>query len=207
VEVESALLPGTKVGYVRFNIWLMDLSAEIERAVGDLRGRGMESLVIDLRGNPGGVGAMVVPVGRLVLDRDADLGVMKMRGAEQRFAIKRGQDPFMGPVVILIDAGTASTSEIFAQALKDLGRAKIVGQSESQGAALPSVIEKLDGGAMLQYVVGDYTSPAGIAVEGKGVEPDVRVTVTREDLINGRDAVLVAAIAALAAPAPQGDSK
>lgn len=207
VEVESELIKGTKVGYVRFNIWLMDLSADIERAITDLRGKGMEALVIDLRGNPGGVGAMVVPVGRLLLDRDADLGVMKMRGAEQRFAIKRGTDPFTGPVVILVDAGTASTSEIFAQALKDLGRAKIVGTSESQGAALPSVIEKLDGGAMLQYVVGDYTSPAGIAVEGKGVVPDVRVTVTREDLIDGRDPVLLAAIAALSATAPTGDSK
>jgi carboxyl-terminal processing protease len=206
VEVESTLLPGTKVGYVRFNIWLMDLAADIERGIGELRGKGMESLVIDLRGNPGGVGAMVVPVGRLLLEKDADLGVMKMRGAEQRFAVKPGADPFKGPIVILVDAGTASTSEIFAQAMKDLGRAKIVGPSESQGAALPSVIEKLDGGAMLQYVVGDYTSPAGVAVEGKGVEPDVRVTVTREDLINGRDPVLAAAIAALA-PAPTGDSK
>lgn len=206
VEIESRLLPDSKVGYLRFNIWLMDLSPEIERAVAELRAQGMTQLVIDLRGNPGGVGAMVVPVGRLLLDRDADLGVMRMRGAEQRFAIKRDADPFTGGVAILIDGGTASTSEIFAQALKDLGRAKVVGTSESQGAALPSLIERLDGGALLQYVIADYTSPGGVAVEGKGVEPDIRVAVTREDLVAGRDPVLAAAVAALAnAPGnPQG---
>lgn len=206
VEVETKLVaPG--VGYLRFNIWLMDLSPEIERGIAELRAAGMTSLVIDLRGNPGGIGAMVVPVGRLLLDRDADLGVMRMRGAEQRFAVKRGADPFPGQVAVLIDAGTASTSEIFAQSLKDLGRARIYGASESQGAALPSLIERLDGGALLQYVVADYTSPGGVAVEGKGVEPDLRVAITRDDLAAGRDPVLAAAIAGFAAPATQGDSK
>lgn len=206
VEVETKLLaPG--IGYLRFNIWLMDLSPDIERGIAELRAQGMTSLVLDLRGNPGGIGAMVVPVGRLLLERDADLGVMRMRGAEQRFAVKRGADPFTGAVAVLIDAGTASTSEIFAQSLKDLGRARIFGATESQGAALPSLIERLDGGALLQYVVADYTSPGGIAVEGKGVEPDLRVAITRDDLAAGRDPVLAAAIAGFAAPAPQGDSK
>lgn len=197
IEVDSRIVAGTKVGYVRFNVWLMDLLPDLERGLGELRSAGIEALVIDLRGNPGGVGMMAVPLARQLLDEAADLGVMRMRGAEQRFAVTPVADPFRGPVAILVDAGTASTSEIFAQALRDLRRATIVGPSESQGAALPSLIERLDGGALLQYVVADYTSPAGVAVEGKGVAPDIRVTITHDAIARGRDPVLDAALEAV----------
>ncbi len=200
VPIESQwrmLEPG--VGYLSFNIWLLDLVGDIGKAMIELRGQGMRALVLDLRGNPGGIGAMVVPVARMLLDRDADLGVMRMRDATQTFAVKKGDDPFTGPIAILVDEGTASTSEIFAQALQDLGRATVVGARETQGAALPSLIEKLDEGALLQYVIADYKSPKGTAVEGRGVLPDVVVTVSRDDLRKGRDPVLQAAIAALSA--------
>lgn len=204
IEVDSRVIAGTKTGYLRFNVWLMELMPDLERALVDLRAAGIDSLVIDLRGNPGGVGMMVVPLGRQLLAQATDLGVMRLRGAEQRFAVKPVADPFRGPIAILIDAGTASTSEIFAQSFRDLGRATIVGPSESQGAALPSLIERLDGGALLQYVVADYTSPGGVAVEGAGVTPDVRVSVTREALAAGRDPVLDAAVQALAKPTNSG---
>jgi carboxyl-terminal processing protease len=200
IEIDSRVVAGTKTGYVRFNVWLMDLLPDLERAIAELRTAGIDSLVIDLRGNPGGVGMMAVPLARQLLDRPTDLGVMRMRGAEQRFAVTPVADPFRGPVAILVDAGTASTSEIFAQALRDLKRATIVGTSESQGAALPSLIERLDGGALLQYVVADYTSPAGIAVEGKGVAPDTRVTITHDAIADGRDPVLDAALEAVKQP-------
>ncbi|HWB76092.1 MAG TPA: S41 family peptidase [Nannocystaceae bacterium] len=200
VDVRWAMIPKSDVGVVSFNVWLLPLADEIAKAVAELRGKGMKHLVIDLRGNPGGVGMMVVPVARLLLDKDAELGVMHMRDAEQRFAVKKGPDPFTGKVAILVDEGTGSTSEIFAQALHDLGRVIVVGTGPSQGAALPSLIEKLEGGAMLQYVVADYQSPAGIAVEGNGVKPDVLVEITREDLRNGRDPVLDAAVTALSKP-------
>jgi carboxyl-terminal processing protease len=157
----------------------------------------MRALVIDLRGNPGGVGAMVVPVARLLLAKSGSLGTMRMREGEQTFNVTAGEDPFGGPVAILVDEGTGSTSEIFAQALHDLGRVKVVGAGPSQGAALPSLIELLDGGAILQYVVADYTSPAGGSVEGKGVAPDVVVDETRADFRAGKDPVLAAAIAAV----------
>jgi carboxyl-terminal processing protease len=140
---------------------------------------------------------MVVPLGRLLLSQAADLGAMHMREGKQTFNVAAGTDPFTGPLVILVDEGTASTSEIFAQALQDLGRATVFGAVPSQGAALPSVIEELPGGGMLQYVVADYQSPKGQVVEGKGVTPDTVVPETRQDFAKGRDPVLDAAVAAL----------
>ncbi len=195
--VEHRMLPKTKVGYVSFNIWMLPLVPKLEEAIAELRGQGMKALVIDLRGNPGGVGAMVVPLGRQLLSQAVDLGAMHMREGEQVFNVAAGTDPFTGPLAILIDEGTASTSEIFAQALQDLGRAKVYGAVPSQGAALPSVIEELAGGGMIQYVVADYVSPKGQIVEGKGVTPDTVVPETREDFAKGRDPVLDTAVAAL----------
>ena len=93
--------------------------------------------------------------------------------------------------------------EIFGQALQDLGRVRVFGAVPSQGAALPSVIEELPGGGMLQFVVADYESPGGTIVEGKGVQPDTVVPETREDFAKGRDPVLEAAVAALQSPASE----
>ncbi|MCA9649855.1 MAG: hypothetical protein H6712_00580 [Myxococcales bacterium] len=201
--VEHRMIPKTKIGYLSFNIWMIPLVAKIEAAMTDLRKQGMEALVIDLRGNPGGVGAMVVPVGRLILSEDANLGEMRMREGKQVFKVTAGDDPFTGPIALLVDEGTASTSEIFGQALQDLGRVRVFGAVPSQGAALPSVIEELPGGGMLQFVVADYESPGGTIVEGKGVQPDTVVPETREDFAKGRDPVLEAAVAALQSPASE----
>ena len=115
------------------------------------------------------------------------------------FTVTAGEDPFAGRIAVLVDEGTGSTSEIFAQAMHDLQRIEVFGARPSQGAALPSLIEKLEGGAVLQYVVADYKSPKDISVEGNGVTPDHTVPETRADYAAGKDPVLAAALAALAA--------
>jgi carboxyl-terminal processing protease len=196
-RVEHRMLNGTTVGLLAFNIWMLPMVQRVEAAMADLRKQGMTALVLDLRGNPGGVGAMSVPVARLLLAKPGSLGTLRFRDFAQEFKVEAGEDPFTGPVVLLVDEGTASTSEIFAAGLRDLGRVTIVGGRPSAGAALPSVIEELEGGAVLQYVVGDYRSPKGTIVEGKGVVPDVLVTETKADFAAGRDPVLDAAVAQL----------
>ena len=205
-RIEHRMLPGN-IGLLAFNVWMLPMVKEMTRALDELRAEGMRGLVIDLRGNPGGVGAMAVPVARALLDRDASLGTLRFRDFEQDLNVEVGEDadPFTGPVAVLVDEGTASTSEIFVIGLRDLGRITVVGARPSAGAALPSVIEQLHGGALLQYVVADYHSPRGTVVEGKGIVPDVRVPETREDFSAGRDPVLEAARRHLADPDPVTD--
>jgi carboxyl-terminal processing protease len=193
-SVESRIVDGTKIGYLAFNVWMLPMVQKIEKAVAQMRRAGMQSLIIDLRGNPGGVGPMSVPVARLLLSESASLGKLELRKFAQEFNVEPGNDPFTGDVVLLVDEGTASTSEIFATGLRDLGRVTIFGARPSAGAALPSLIEKLEGGAVLQYVVGDYHSPKGTVIEGKGVVPDHVVPEARADFAAGRDPVLEAAI-------------
>ena len=193
-RVDHRMLDGGQVGYLAFNVWMLPMVERVKESMADLRGKGMKALVLDLRGNPGGVGPMSVPVARLILSKSGSLGELKMRDFAQQFNVEPDADPFMGPVAILVDEGTASTSEIFAQGLQDLGRVVVVGGGPSAGAALPSLIEELEGGAVLQYVVGDYHSPKGTVVEGKGVQPDILVDENKEAFAAGKDLVLEAAV-------------
>jgi carboxyl-terminal processing protease len=193
-HVEHRMLPETAVGYLSFNVWLLPMLPRIEGAISDLRESGMKALIMDLRGNPGGVGVMTIPLARMLLDRKASLGRLALRESTQEFNVEAAEDPFVGPVAILIDEGTASTSEIFAAGMRDIGRATLFGSHPSAGAALPSVIEEIEPGVMLQYVIGDYHSPKGQFVEGTGVVPDKLVPQTRDDYAAQRDPVLQAAI-------------
>ncbi len=187
-----------KIGYLAFNFWMLPMVADVEKRLGELRAAGMQALIVDLRGNPGGVGAMSVPIARMMLPEGGSLGTLKFRDFEQTFNVAKNPQAFAGPIAILVDEGTASTSEIFAAGMRDLGRVKIVGGAPSAGAALPSLIQQLDGGAMLQYVVGDYHSSKGAAAEGDGVTLDLRVTETRAAFAEGQDPVLEAATTHLA---------
>lgn len=195
--VSHRIMPGTKVGHLAFNYWMLPMVERVGAAMAELRAQGMTALVLDLRGNPGGVGAMSIPVARMLLTKPGSLGKLQFRDFAQEFNVAGNLDAFTGAVVVLVDEGTASTSEIFAVGLRDLGRVQIYGGRPSAGAALPSLIEVLTGGAMLQYVVGDYHSSRGTVAEGDGVRPDVLVPESRADFVAGRDPVLLAAVEAL----------
>jgi carboxyl-terminal processing protease len=118
---------------------------------------------------------------------------MKTRDTEVKFVVSPRAETFKGPVAILIDGLSASTSEILAGGLQGLGRARVFG-SQSAGAALPSAIEKLPNGDGFQYAFANYVSEGGGVLEGSGVTPDVELTPTRAQLLEGKDPVLEAAV-------------
>ena len=192
VWFESKRLGNT--GYIRFNVFLdlVHLMQEFGDAVGHCAR--CDGLVIDLRGNPGGIGAMAMGMaGWLVSQQGQRLGTMYMRGATLNFAINPRAEAYGGPVAVLVDGSSASTSEIFAGGLKDLGRARIFG-TRTAAAALPSVITRLPNGDGFQYAVANYISEGGKPLEGNGVIPDEEVKLTRETLLAGHDAVVDAAL-------------
>jgi len=118
---------------------------------------------------------------------------MELRSGEQRFLVNPMPDAYEGPVVILTDEASASTSEVMAGGLQECGRAIIVGQTTA-GAVLPSFIEKLPNGAALQFAIADFKTPKGVLLEGVGVKPDYEVPLTREGLLAGHDAPMEKAI-------------
>jgi carboxyl-terminal processing protease len=207
VRLEDRLLAEGRVGYIGFNVFMPVIAARFADALSAQREAGIEALIIDLRGNPGGLAGMVMGLsGWIVGDRAAALGVMKMRQAELRFIVnpRARNDRFHGPVAILVDGLSASTSELFAAGLQELGRAVVVGET-SAGMSLPSVIEALPDGDLLQLVTADLHTPGGARIEGVGVTPDVVVSLDTESLLAGGDAQIAAAVAHLlhsSEPAP-----
>ncbi len=192
VWMDSRQLDGN-VGYIGFNIFLDPprLMQFFEDAVrGDMQADG---IIVDLRGNPGGIGVMAMGMaGWFIEGADRKLGTMYTRQAPLQFVINPRLETYHGPLAILVDGASGSTSEVFAGGLKDLGRARIFG-TRTAGAALPSVFERLPNGDGFQYAIANYISEGGKPLEGIGVIPDVEVSLSRESLLAGGDPVLGAA--------------
>jgi len=183
------------VTYVRFNAFL-DLPRVMTSFQASVEGcKTCKGMIIDLRGNRGGIGAMAMGMaGFLISKPNQRLGTMHMRGTDLNFVVNPRLNGFKGPVAVLIDSHSASTSEIFAGGLQDLCRARIFG-TRSAAAALPSAIERLPNGDGFQHAIATYISEGGRVLEGNGVIPDVVVKLKREDLLKGVDPVLEAALA------------
>ena len=155
------------VGYLRFNMFfepeaLMESVSRIMQECADCRG-----FVIDLRGNPGGIGGLATGLAGWFIDRAGNsarhhvsaVGPGPFRG------IPAAPDRSCGPLAVLVDGCSASTAEIFAGGMKDLGRARIFG-TRTAGAALPSMFERLPNGDGFQYAIANYISQGGKAAGG-----------------------------------------
>ncbi|MGB9457569.1 MAG: S41 family peptidase [Bryobacteraceae bacterium] len=183
------------VGYLRFNLFFEPetLNKAVEKAVKDCTA--CRGFVIDLRGNPGGIGGLALGVAGWFLDRPGlRLGDMFLRNEKIKFVVFPRPAPFRGPLAILVDGCSASTSEILAGGMQDLKRARVFGM-RTAGAALPSVFERLPNGDGFQYAIANYISEGGKQLEGAGVIPDETAGPTRRALLEGRDPALDRALA------------
>jgi carboxyl-terminal processing protease len=188
VWFQSRRLEGD-IGYIAFNLFLdaarlMPEFGDALHSCADCAG-----IVIDLRGNPGGLGIMAMGMAGWFIDKpDQRLGTMYLRQGPLKFFVNPRLPTYRGRLAILVDGCSASTSEVFAGGMKDLGRARVFG-TRTAGAALPSAIDQLPNGDAFQHALADYISEGGRTLEGAGVVPDVEVKLTREALLAGRDPV------------------
>ena len=183
------------VGYIRFNLFFAPetLNKAVENAVKDCAG--CRGFIVDLRGNLGGIGGLAPGVAGWFLDQPGlRLGDMFLRSAKLKFVVFPRPSPFRGPLAILMDGCSASTSEIFAGGMQDLKRARVFGM-RSAGAALPSMFERLPNGDGFQYAIANYISEGGKQLEGAGVIPDEIAGPSRRELLEGRDPALDRALA------------
>ena len=195
--IESEAVRGADgIAYLRFNVFLPSLMKDIRALLRKLRPG--DGLVIDLRGNPGGVVPMAQGICGWLTKDEFSLGKTHLRKGFLGLAVTPQEGAFPGPLAVLIDSGSASTSEILAAGLQEAGRARVFGE-RSAGAALPSVFKTLPTGDLLQYAIADLQTPRGVALEGRGVSPDEPVMISRVDLVAGRDPALAAARAWLMA--------
>ncbi len=181
------------VGYISLNVFFDAVNVMKKFGEAIEASRDADGLIIDLRGNPGGMGIMSFAIANwFVTEPGQKLGTMITRAGTMNFPLNPRPRPFRKPVAVLVDELSMSTSEILAGGLRDLKRARIFG-SKTPGAALPSMVEMLPNGDCFQFAVANYISAAGKPLEGIGVVPDVETPLSRTALLAGRDPALDAA--------------
>ncbi len=200
-RIEDVSSAKSCIGVMRFNYWLLPVMSALTSAMSSFES--CAGVVIDLRGNVGGLAAMLSGVSGFLADTAATLAVVQSRGQEIRYDVfpRRANaagervKPFAGAVAILIDPLSVSTSEVFAAGMRHItqGRARIFGE-RSAGQALPALVYKLPTGDVLMHAIGDLRLSDGTRIEGEGVRPDVAAPLRRADLLAGRDAALNAAV-------------
>jgi carboxyl-terminal processing protease len=188
--------------YVRLSAFAPALMRRVRASLlapGNRRG-----VILDLRGNPGGVMAMASGVAGCLIAREQTIASIRLRRGTLVETAYPQEGAFLGPVAMLVDGGSASTSEVLAAGLRDVGRARVFGE-RTAGAALPSAFKRLPTGDLFQFAIGDVRTPRGETIEGVGVAPDVEVPRRWRDLAAGIDAPLQAAMAWLP-EAPRADA-
>lgn len=173
-----------KIGYIRITQFSQPTAKELHEALDKLETEGMEGLVLDLRFNPGGLLNSAKDVCAEFLDPNQMVVYTEGQMPSQKrvYRTPANYTPRKKfPMVILINNGSASGSEIVAGALKDLNRAVIVGETSYGKGSVQSVIQLPDGSA-LRLTTQKYFTPSRKMIHEKGVEPDIRVTLTREQM-------------------------
>lgn len=189
--------PGTAdVGYMRQTIFSERSPAEMRQAIAELRTAGAVRFVWDLRGNPGGLLNSAVEQADMWLDNGVIVVEEKAGGLRKTFEATPGELAANAPLVVLVDHGTASASEIVAGALHDHGRAKMVGQ-QTYGKGSVQLIHELSDQSSLHVTTAQWYTPDGLQISGHGLAPDISVA-------DGDDP-LAAALAAL--PSVQAANK
>ncbi len=163
-------------GYLRILSFTAETSRDTLAALTELKGKGMKQLVLDLRNDPGGLLKEAVEVSQLFIKEGEVIVSTRGRTSDQnsRFLSQDKDADTLTPVVVLINAGSASASEIVSGALKDHHRAVIVGV-RSFGKGSVQTVRELSDGSGLSLTTARYFTPAGTMIHGIGIEPDVEV--------------------------------
>ena len=180
VEVKSVLdekILDEDIGYFRIASFGLKTYDETKSAIEHLLSKGAKSLIIDLRYNPGGLLDSAVKIADLFLSKGLIVKVEQRDKEPVLFNANPEDDDFDLPVVVLVNRYSASASEVFAAALRDNGRAKIVGEDTFGKGTVQEVYELEEDGVALSLTVGRYLTPSGHDLSEKPISPDVRTTL------------------------------
>jgi carboxyl-terminal processing protease len=192
--VESRMIEGTKIAYLRLNQFGGPAGDEVRAALRELLSQNPSGLILDLRRDPGGYLSVAVEVASQFLKGGQIVLIEKdKQGITQELKANNGGLATNIPMVLLIDGGSASASEIVAAALKDHKRATLIGV-KTYGKGSVQNVHTLSDKSELRVTIARFFSPQGNEINGVSVAPDIEVKVTEDDAANNRDPQLDAAI-------------
>ena len=172
-EIEGA------IGYIRLTQFSANAAAEMRQAIQDLEGQGVIGYILDLRSNPGGLLYSSIDIARMWLEDGNIVSTVDRQGiVDEEAANNRALTQL--PLVVLVDGGSASASEILSGALQDNERAVLVG-TQTFGKGLVQSVRSLPDGSGIAITVAKYLTPSGRDINKLGIEPDILVELTEED--------------------------
>jgi carboxyl-terminal processing protease len=181
IEVESTehrmLDQSAGIGYIQVREFNEQVSQRIQRGIGELKGQGMTRLIVDLRQNPGGLLDEAVNVSSLFVPAKKPVVFIEHKGGQKETLESKGLGAWNGPLVLLVDEGSASASEIFSGAIKDLKLGTLVG-TKTFGKGLVQTFYDLPDGAGIKLTTASYLTAGGNAIHGKGILPDIEIVNT-----------------------------
>jgi carboxyl-terminal processing protease len=182
VSVRGARVIDNSIGYIQVREFSDHTGEQFDDALNQLLKRGIDSLVIDLRNNPGGLLDAAVEVAEPFFKKGDLIVYTQGRKASERedYLSETEGDPIRIPIAVLINDETASAAEIVAGALKDAGLAVIVGE-RSYGKGSVQTIFKLKNGEGLRLTTAHYFTPSGVKINAAGVSPEVEVVMTPDE--------------------------
>jgi carboxyl-terminal processing protease len=191
-SVESQLFEDN-LGYVRLRDFGETAGREIKAALIELEANELDGLIFDLRGNRGGYLSIAVQVtsefvgeGPVLIERFKD-------GHERRYPAAKGGLALDVPLVVLVDGGSASASEIAAGAIQDTGRGVLIGTT-TLGKGSVQTVHELSDGSELRVTIAHWFTPNDRAIHGVGLEPDIELEMSEQDILDERDPQLDRAI-------------
>lgn len=171
-----------KVGYIRLTQFAEHTAEELEEALKLMESKGVEALVLDLRGNPGGLLDQAVAVCEKFVERNQLIVSTEGRSASsntRRLALSRGKVRRF-PMAILVNGGSASAAEIVSGCLQDLKRAVLVGEQTFGKGSVQSILPLSDGSA-LRLTTAKYYTPSHRVIHEKGLAPDIEVPMSEDE--------------------------
>lgn len=162
-----------KIGYLRLTQFGENVYPDVAKALENLQKQGMKALVFDLRSNPGGALDQAIKISSMFLEEGRVVSVKSKDGEEQ---ISNREGKYYGdfPLVILINGGSASASEIVSGAIKDNKRGILVGEKSFGKGSVQTLVTLPDGDG-IKLTIAKYYTPSGVCIHGVGIEPDVKV--------------------------------
>lgn len=193
IEVVQAEMLANQIAHIRLTQFSSGASDKILTKIRELSAQGADKMVLDLRSNPGGLLSEAVYVSSLFVD--GTIVVERLKGGEEKlFTSDESHHQALNlPLVVLVNGGSASASEIVAGAVQDSGRGLIIGQ-QTFGKGSVQIPHKLQDGSELRVTIAEWLTPAGRQIHQEGITPDISVELTVEDIEQERDPQLNRAI-------------
>ncbi len=170
---------GHDIGYIRLTQFIQTSSEDLEKALINLEKNGVKSIILDLRNNPGGLLTAAVEVGRKFIAKGDIVSIKGRDGEKNTYSSFYKYHPTL-PLIVLINEGSASASEIVAGAIKDNKRGLLLGKKSFGKGSVQTVISLNDGSAMALTTALYYT-PSGVNIHKTGIKPDIEVDLPKFD--------------------------